>query len=57
MSVRSESPGCLVEQAVNAAMKDAYRDAGQLLLDRFAKTTLASLTVEFKQRYKERRSL
>lgn len=38
---------CLVEQAVNAALGSALRDAEALLLERFATVTLASLAADF----------
>ncbi|MDQ2844111.1 MAG: Rrf2 family transcriptional regulator [Acidobacteriota bacterium] len=57
MTNRTEAPGCLVEQAVNKALKEAFRDAGQLLLQRFAETTLTSLTDAFKLSFKARRCL
>ena len=41
---RTESPGCLVEQAVNAALGEAFRDAESLLLSRLGDVTLASLS-------------
>lgn len=47
---RSESPGCLVEQAVNAALDDAFRDAEALLLSRLGGVTLAALASDFHQR-------
>ncbi|MGN6092351.1 MAG: Rrf2 family transcriptional regulator [Luteibacter jiangsuensis] len=47
---RTESPGCLVEQAVNAALDDAFRDAEALLLDRFGEVTLAALSADFHAR-------
>ena len=40
---RTEAPGCLVEQAVNAALSSAFRDAEERLLERFGEVTLASL--------------
>jgi DNA-binding IscR family transcriptional regulator len=43
MGNRTESPGCLVEQEVNAALGQAFRDAEALLLSRFGELTLASL--------------
>ena len=33
---RTEAPGCLVEQAVNAALDQAFDDAEALLLSRLA---------------------
>ncbi|RXT57404.1 transcriptional regulator [Bosea sp. Tri-44] len=47
---RTEAPGCLVEQAVNAALNQAFRDAETLLLERFGKVTLAMLSADFNQR-------
>jgi DNA-binding IscR family transcriptional regulator len=47
---RSESPGCLVEQAVNAALGKATRDAEALLLARIGEVTLATLSRDFHAR-------
>lgn len=47
---REESPGCLVEQAVNAALDDAYRQAEALLLKRLSGITLAALSRDFHHR-------
>ena len=38
MGNRTESPGCLVEQAVNAALDQTFRDAEALLLARLGET-------------------
>src|SRR6476646_1999128 len=43
MGNRTEAPGCLVEQAVNAALNQAFDDAEALLLSRFAEVSLAML--------------
>ena len=51
MGHREESPGCLVEQAVNAALDSAYRDAEALLLDRLGTVTLAALSRDFHRRF------
>lgn len=48
---REESPGCLVEQAVNAALGQAYRDAEALLLERLGSVTLATLSQDFHRRF------
>lgn len=48
---REESPGCLVEQAVNAALEQAYRDAEAVLLARLGSITLAALAREFHRRF------
>jgi Rrf2 family protein len=50
MGNRTEAPGCLVEQAVNAALDDAFRDAETLLLERFGAITLAQLSADFHAR-------
>ncbi|MFZ3121221.1 MAG: Rrf2 family transcriptional regulator [Variovorax sp.] len=47
---RTESPGCLVEQAVNAALDDTYREAEALLMSRLDGVTLAALSADFHRR-------
>jgi Rrf2 family protein len=47
---RTEAPGCLVEQAVNAALNQAFGDAEALLLSRLADVTLAKLSTDFHKR-------
>src|SRR5436190_14236524 len=47
---RTEAPGCLVEQAVNAALGRAFDDAEALLLSRLADVTLAKLSADFHKR-------
>ncbi|HEV7418007.1 RrF2 family transcriptional regulator [Tianweitania sediminis] len=51
---RTESPGCLVEQAVNAALSSAFADAEALLLSRLGDVTLAALSADFHGRLKQR---
>lgn len=51
-----ESSNCLVEQAVNAALDGAFADAEALLLDRFAKVTLAKLSADFNRRHAAHRA-
>lgn len=51
---RRESPGCLVEEAVNTAMNQAFRDAEMLLLARLREVTLAELSQHVHQRLQER---
>ncbi len=48
---RSENPGCLVEQSVNAALDDAFAEAEALLMDRFGKVTLGQLSRDFTRRH------
>jgi DNA-binding IscR family transcriptional regulator len=50
MGNRTETPGCLVEQAVNAALSQAFRDAEALLLSRLGDVTLAMLSADFHDR-------
>lgn len=47
---RADSPQCLVEQSVNAALDGALGDAEALLLSRFEKITLAKLSADFHRR-------
>jgi DNA-binding IscR family transcriptional regulator len=51
---REEQPGCLVEQAVNAALGDAYDRAEALLLERLGGVTLAALSRDFHRRLVQR---
>ncbi|MBL7251180.1 Rrf2 family transcriptional regulator [Alloalcanivorax sp. C16-2] len=51
---RTESPDCLVEQAVNAAMEQAFQEAETVLLDRFGEITLAALSADFHERLHRR---
>jgi hypothetical protein len=50
MGNRTEAPGCLVEQAVNAALDTAFRDVEALLLSRLGGVTLATLSADFHTR-------
>jgi DNA-binding IscR family transcriptional regulator len=50
MGNRTESPGCLVEQAVNAALGQAFEEAESLLLARFGEVTLAMLAADVHER-------
>jgi len=52
---RSEAPGCLVEQAVNAALAKAFADAEALLLNELGQVTLGQLSADFHARYAARR--
>lgn len=47
---RNETPQCLVEQSVNAALEGTFSEAEALLLKRFSEITLADLAVEFGRR-------
>lgn len=54
---RTETPGCLVEEAVNKALGQAFADAETLLMARFKDVTLAQLSHDFHQRVLTRRNL
>jgi len=49
---RAESPGCLVEQAVNAALSDAFAETEAMLVARLDGVTLAALAEDFRTRLK-----
>lgn len=51
---RTEAPGCLVEQAVNAALGEAFAAAESLLLARLGDVSLAALSADFHARLKAR---
>ena len=50
VSNRVEAPGCLIEQAVNAALNRAFEDAEALLLGRLGEVTLAMLSADLRER-------
>jgi len=47
---RTEAPGCLLEQAVNTALGQAFQDAEALLLARLGEVTLAMLQADVQAR-------
>ena len=47
IGVHIESPSCLVEQAVNRALKPAFAEAEALLVGRLGTVTLAALAEDF----------
>ncbi|MCI4664241.1 MAG: Rrf2 family transcriptional regulator [Neomegalonema sp.] len=53
---RNERPECLVEQAVNAALNQAFAEAEALLLTHFADVTLADLAADFARRHAAHRA-
>ena len=55
MGNRTEAPGCLVEQAVNAALDQAFDDAEALLLSRLGEVTLAMLGDDLRKRLGSRK--
>ncbi|MEO8182763.1 MAG: Rrf2 family transcriptional regulator [Deltaproteobacteria bacterium] len=46
IGIRTESPGCFVEQTVNRAMKDALAAAERALLQQLGDVTLAAIAAE-----------
>ncbi len=54
MGNRTEAPGCLVEEAVNAALDSAFTEARQVLLGRLGEVTLAALSENFHARLQTR---
>ncbi|NII11072.1 Rrf2 family transcriptional regulator [Oleiagrimonas sp. C23AA] len=52
---RSEHPDCLVEQAINAVLDNAFAEAETLLLQRFESVTLAALAADFARRHQMHR--
>jgi DNA-binding IscR family transcriptional regulator len=47
---RTESPGCLIEASVNAALDKSFQDAEKLLLARLGEVTLATLSADVRRR-------
>lgn len=54
---RSENPQCLVEQAVNAALGEAFAEAEALLAGHFDRVRLSDLAADFSRRFDERRQI
>lgn len=54
---REEKPRCLVEQAVNASLDDAFREAEALLVERLGEITLADIAADFRVRMKNHQSV
>jgi DNA-binding IscR family transcriptional regulator len=54
LGIRTAAPGCVVEQAVNAAVSRVCRDALELLLARLGEVTLAGLSADFHKRLVKR---
>jgi Rrf2 family protein len=51
IGLSTDHPQCLVEQAVNAALTDAFDAAQALLLERLGSVTLEQLASDFEGRY------
>ena len=47
---RTETPGCIIEAAVNAALTESFHDAEALLLSRLGEVTLATLDADVRGR-------
>lgn len=54
MGNRRDRPACLVEQAVNAALNDAFNEVEARLLARFGEVSLAMLSADFHRRLASR---
>lgn len=54
IGLSTDHPECLVEQAVNAALTEAFDAAQALLLKRLESVTLAELASDFERRYPTR---
>ncbi len=54
MGNRTEAPGCLIEQSVNAALGRAFDEAEALLLSQFAAVTLGQLSDDLRKRLARR---
>ena len=50
IGVRIEDPACLVEQAVNAALRPAFAEAEARLVERLGEVTLSQLAADFGHR-------
>ncbi|CAH0302407.1 Rrf2 family transcriptional regulator [Pseudomonas mediterranea] len=53
IGLSTDHPQCLVEQAVNGALTDAFDEAQALLLKRLGSITLAQLAENFDRRFRE----
>lgn len=51
---RTETPGCIVEEAVNAALRKSFEDAESLILSRLSEVTLATLSEDVRSRHATR---
>lgn len=49
LGVHVEHPACMVEQAVNRALKSSFREAEALLFERFAEVTLQQLVDDYRK--------
>lgn len=56
MGNRTDAPGCLVEEAVNAALDRSFQDAEALLLARLGEVTLSTLSADVRRRLAARGS-
>lgn len=53
IGLSTDHPQCLVEQAVNAALTEAFDAAQALLIDRLGSVTLDQLANDFERRFRE----
>jgi DNA-binding IscR family transcriptional regulator len=52
---RTDAPGCVIEEAVNATLSKSFSEAEALLLARFGDVTLAALAGEVRRRLAARK--
>jgi DNA-binding IscR family transcriptional regulator len=52
---RSEAPDCLVEEAVNANLNQAFLEAEEMLMTRFGEISLSMLSAGVQSRFEQRR--
>lgn len=52
MGHRTEAPGCLVEQVVNARLRETFEAAEAMVVSRLTEVTLADLAADFAKRYR-----
>ncbi len=55
MGNRTEAPGCLIEQSVNAALGRAFDEVEAMLLSHFASVSLGQLSDDLRNRLADRR--
>ena len=52
-STEPESPGCLVEQAVIAALDEFRQQAEKLLAEKLSSITLADIAADYRERFEK----
>jgi Rrf2 family protein len=54
MGPRTESPGCLVEQAVNRTMRDAFSQAESLLVSQLSSVSVAEVLADARAHHRKK---